>query len=695
MSKIFDMLGDIITIHLSSQMIFYLLYTSIVIPFFVGLLTLRTPPTLSKDFLSMLPVWGVGISFTNASILLVSIILENYVFIFEGPLWFKLGILNIKLSFLIDSLTCVMLLVITIISFLVIAYSNDYMAHDVNKHKFMGYLAIFTFSMMILVTAGNLIQMFVGWEGVGLLSFLLINFWNTRILANKSAAKAIIVNKIGDFFFLLGISALVYTFGTFDLFTILISGLQNDLYSLIAQNYIVIFTDVPINLDICCLFLLLAAFAKSAQIPFHIWLPDAMEGPSPVSALLHAATMVTAGVFIVCRFSTLFQHSPNTMWLCSIVGGFTAIFAASCGFFQNDIKRIIALSTCSQIGYMFFCCGLGGYNIAMFHLFNHAFFKAGLFLCAGAIIHSLNDEQDIRRMGALSTVLPFSTTCMVICSLSLAGFPFLSGYYSKDAILEFAYNSDSNIGMFVFILGILSAFFTALYSSRLIYLVFMTRPNTPRNILFQVHDAPIDMAVPILILTFFSIFVGYLFRDLFIGIGTDFWGILMPLYTSSSKIVFSDFVPYYIKILPTFAAFLGFILAVPFIKVLPQFIKTRVGYRIYLLLNSKWYFDHIISYFITLPVLRQGFNVFSYQIDQGIFIKVFAKGLSNSLNNIGYILSNLDKGHIKHNIITFGIGLLLSCYFSYIYIFPDSIFNVITNLTIVITLVNLQIIEKL
>jgi proton-translocating NADH-quinone oxidoreductase chain L len=651
--------GAFNTLASSSHFVYCILCLCLGFPFFGGLIALMSPPTLKKDFITRLPFLSILFSFFCAVTLFIIVVIEKHPYEFKGPLWFDFGNLIISWSFFLDSLTSVMLLVITFISTLVIFYSLDYMSHDYNVHKFMGYLALFAFFMLLLVTAGNLPQMFFGWEGVGLLSFLLINFWNTRINANKAAIKAIVVNKIGDFFFMLAMAALVFSIGSLDITTIF-AYFDNKPNNLV-YNVISLYDYSNITVDFCCICLLLAAVAKSAQIPFHTWLPDAMEGPSPVSALLHAATMVTAGVFLICRFSPLFQASPVSLWLCTIIGALTAIFAATSGFFQNDIKKIVALSTCSQIGYMFFICGLSGFNLAMFHLFNHAFFKAGLFLCCGAIIHALNDEQDIRRMGALSTLLPLSTTSMIICSLSLAGFPFLTGYYSKDAILEFAYISHTNMGLFAFFLGLIAAFCTALYSSKLIYLVFITRPNASHKVLLQAHDAPYKMAIPMIILTFCSIFVGYVLRDLFIGIGTDFWGVFIPLYDNTSNLLFSEYIPTYIKVLPTVAAIGGLTLAIPLYKFSLKLNFKPLVRSIYVVFYYKWFFDHIYNTFFVKNILYLGYHVFYDILDKGILENLGPKGISKNLINISLALNKLQSGYLRHYLFTylFGFSLML------------------------------------
>ena len=389
--------------------------------------------------------------------LLVNNFFNNSIITLYLNLWFSCDNLNVSWELLGDNLTFFMAFVVTFISLLVHIYSSSYMSSDPHLTRFLSYLSLFTFFMLILITAANFIQMFVGWEGVGLSSYLLINFWFTRIQANKAAIKAMLFNRIADMLMLLGLFAIYSSFETFD--------------------YIIIFSIAPFFLNFkfnfiffsitclnfICLFLFLGAMGKSAQLGFHNWLPDAMEGPTPVSALIHAATMVTAGIFLIIRCSFLFELSPEILQFIAIIGSFTAFFGASTGFFFHDLKRVIAFSTCSQLGYMILACGLERYNVAFFHLVTHAFFKALLFLTAGAIIHSMFDEQDIRKLGSKLKYLPLTYVCFLIGSLNLIGFPFLSGFFSKDLLLELIYSSFSTIGFFCYLLGLLSIFFTSIF----------------------------------------------------------------------------------------------------------------------------------------------------------------------------------------------------------------------------------------
>jgi proton-translocating NADH-quinone oxidoreductase chain L len=385
--------------------------------------------------------------------------------------WFDSELFSFAWGFQFDSLTAVMLIVVTFISFLVHLYSTEYMAHDPHLPRFMSYLSLFTFFMLILVTADNFVQMFVGWEGVGLCSYLLINFWFTRIQANKAAIKAMLMNRIGDFGLALGIFCIFSSFGAVDYATVFA----------LAPYYLgetINFLNVDFRLlDLVGILLFIGAVGKSAQLGLHTWLPDAMEGPTPVSALIHAATMVTAGVFLIARCSPVFEYAPAVLSIVTVVGAMTAFFAATTGLLQNDMKKVIAYSTCSQLGYMVFACGLSNYHVGVFHLANHAFFKALLFLGAGCVIHAVGDEQDMRKMGGLAKILPFTYGMMLIGSLSLMGMPFLTGFYSKDVILEVAYGSYTNAGHFAYVLGSMAAFLTAFYSFRLLYLTFLSKPN--------------------------------------------------------------------------------------------------------------------------------------------------------------------------------------------------------------------------
>jgi len=458
--------------------------------------------------------------------------------------WIVVDSLNIEWSFCFDSLTSIMLIVVTFISTLVHLYSTEYMEHDPHLPRFMSYLSLFTFFMLILITANNFLQMFVGWEGVGLSSYLLINFWFTRIQANKAAIKAMLVNRVGDFSLLLAIFSIYFVFNSLDYDTVFgLAPLMVDCKIILGSF------EIP-ALDLICIFLFIGAMGKSAQLGLHTWLPDAMEGPTPVSALIHAATMVTAGVFLVSRCSYLFEFSPVALDLVIFIGSATAFFASTTGLFQNDMKRVIAYSTCSQLGYMIFACGLSNYEVGIFHLSNHAFFKALLFLGAGSVIHAVADEQDMRKLGGLKRLLPFSYSIMLIGSLALMGFPFLTGFYSKDTILEVAYAKYTVWGHFSYYLGTFAAFFTAFYSIRLLFLVFLAEPNGNRAVIVNAHEGSWRIGFPLFILSILSISIGFLTRDLFIGFGTDFWGSAIFVLPENYTLSDIEFIDIFYKLLP-------------------------------------------------------------------------------------------------------------------------------------------------
>ena len=432
--------------------------------------------------------------------------------------WFFSEMFDACWGFYFDTVTAIMLIVVTFVSSLVHIYSISYMCHDPHICRFMSYLCIFTFFMLTLITADNFIQMFFGWEGVGLASYLLIGFWFTRLQASKSSIKAMLMNRIGDFGLALGIMAVYFVFKTVD-FAVVFS----------CAGYLFktqfIFCNFTLNaLNTICILLFIGAIGKSAQIPLHTWLPDAMEGPTPVSALIHAATMVTAGVFMLARCSPLFEFAEFALIIVTLIGAMTCFFAATTGIVQNDIKRVIAYSTCSQLGYMIFACGISNYGVAVFHLMNHAFFKALLFLSAGAVIHALSDMQDMRKMAGIVQILPFTYAMMLIGSFSLAGFPFLTGFYSKDLILELAYAKYTFTGNFAYWLGIICVLFTSYYSFRLLFLTFLSNNNNYKKNVINAHDAPLIMAIPLLLLAFGSIFIGYLCKDMMVGSGSNFYG---------------------------------------------------------------------------------------------------------------------------------------------------------------------------
>lgn len=571
--------------------------------------------------------------------------------------WFDSEMFSFSWGFMFDSLTYVMLVVVTFISSLVHLYSIEYMGEDPHVPRFMSYLSLFTFFMIILVTGDNFLQMFLGWEGVGLCSYLLINFWYGRLQANKAALKAMIVNRIGDFGLALGIFMIFLVFQSLEYSTVfaLVPSFYNDL---------IIFFNNTFNLiDLICFFLFIGAVGKSAQIGLHTWLPDAMEGPTPVSALIHAATMVTAGVFLIARCSPLFEYAHSTLNIVAIMGAMTAFLAATTGLVQNDLKRVIAYSTCSQLGYMIFSCGLSSYSVGIFHLSNHAFFKALLFLSAGSVIHAMADEQDMRKMGGLLKILPFTYSAIMIGSLALMGFPFLAGFYSKDVILEVAYATYSIKGHFAYWLGTISAFFTAFYSLRLISLTFLKDTNAYKTSIQHAHEPSIFMGTPLFVLSFVSIFVGYLTKDLMIGAGTDFWGNALFTLPQQFILIESEWLKSSIKLLPLFfslsGALLAFILYNFNYSLLYKFKLTTVGQYLYLFLNRKWFFDKIYNEIISQNILNIGYKHTYQNLDRGIIELFGPNGFATSIYKQSFLMKKIQFGFIFHYIFMFIMTLTI------------------------------------
>jgi proton-translocating NADH-quinone oxidoreductase chain L len=595
---------------------------------------------------------------------------------FQLSPWIESEMFVAAWGFLFDSLTAVMLIVVTSISSLVHLYSTCYMENDPHLPRFMSYLSLFTFFMLILVTADNFLQMFLGWEGIGLASYLLINFWFGRLQANKAAIKAMVVNRVGDFGLALGIFGVFYQFKALDyatVFAIAPAVRANPLEIRFLSNII----RESFSLDLVCLLLFVGAVGKSAQLGLHTWLPDAMEGPTPVRALIHAATLVTAGVFLICRCSPLFEHAPIALAVVTFFGGITAFFAATTGLVQNDLKRVIAYSTCSQLGYMVFACGLSSYSVGVFHLANHAFFKALLFLRAGSVIHAMNDEQDMRKMGGLVRILPFTYAMMFIGSLSLMGFPFMTGFYSKDVILEVAYARCTIHGHFAHWLGTLAAFFTAFYSMRLLYLTFLGESNSYKPVMNGAHESPFAMSFPLFILSFGAIFIGYLSRDIIIGLGTDFWGNALYVAPENSIIIDSEFIPHSVKLTPVIFSISG---AIASFIIYSDKTLWSIGFNfkeshehsmipnqkvraIYTFLNRKWFFDKVYNEWLNQPVLTLGHWVTYRNLDRGLIEILGPFGLSNLLYNTSRQIVKLQTGLIYHYAFMMLIAVTLAVLF--------------------------------
>jgi len=594
--------------------------------------------------------------------------------------WIDSGLFYCNWAFVFDSLTAVMLVVVTGISTLVHIYSSSYMSEDPHLCRFMSYLSLFTFFMLILVTADNFIQMFVGWEGVGFCSYLLINFWYTRLQANKAAIKAMLVNRVSDFALVLGILTIFLSLRTVEYASIFgsIDLITNFSFSFLNMNVNVI--------DTICLLLFIGAMGKSAQIILHTWLPDAMEGPTPVSALIHAATMVTAGVFLITRCSPIFESSPIILNLIVIVGAMTAFFAGTVGLTQNDLKKVIAYSTCSQLGYMIFACGVSNYNIGIFHLSNHAFFKALLFLSAGSVIHALADEQDMRKMGGLRRILPFTYSMFIIGSLSLMGFPFLTGFYSKDAILEVSFACHNNISHFAYWLGTIAALCTAFYSTRLIYLTFLTKTNAFKDSILNSHDAPFRMAFPLALLAFGSIFIGYLCKDMFMGLGTNFWGNAIFINPNNVNLIDAEFLPTIIKTLPVIFSISGLILAVLVYQFnlysFYLFKISRVGNFLYNFFNRKWFFDKVYNEYIIQNILIVSYVKTYKLIDRGIIEMFGPFGISNNINLFSINLAKQQTGFIYN----YALVMLIS--FITLSVISVNITNILIYTVVLIVLLN-------
>ena len=571
--------------------------------------------------------------------------------------WIISGSFELYWDFIFDTLTSTMLVVVVTISTVVHFYSVSYMSHDPHINRFMSYLSLFTFFMIVLVTANNFIQMFVGWEGVGLCSYLLINFWYTRIQANKAAIKAMLVNRIGDLNIIFAIVTIFYLFKSVDYSTVFALA-----YNFVNTTISIFNYDINI-LNLICIFIFMGAVGKSAQVGLHVWLPDAMEGPTPVSALIHAATMVTAGVFVICRSSFIFENAPVALAVVTIIGAITTFYAASIGLVQNDLKKVIAYSTCSQLGYMIFACGISGYNISMYHLTNHAFFKALLFLSAGSVIHSMNNEQDMRKMGGLLHVLPFTYTMFLIGSFALLGLPFLSGYYSKDFILELSFATYTVPGHFAYALGSMAAFFTAFYSVRLLILTFFGSTNAYKQVINKAHDAPSLIAIPLFVLSILSIFVGYFFRDMAVGLGSDFWENALALSYSNNYLMDAEFLPFIVKLLPLICAGLGVLLATYIYNWLTKYLNSLIFKdffrNIYVFLNKKWFMDKLYSEIIYQKVLFLSYNPFYAVFDKGIFNVLGPRVLNNTLEKLSTNVAEMQTGFFYHYALIFLLSITL------------------------------------
>ena len=570
--------------------------------------------------------------------------------------WITSGGFSVDWAIKIDPLTSVMLLIVSIVSSIIHFYSIGYMSHDQSKSRFMAYLSLFTFAMFTLVTADNFLQLFFGWEGVGLCSYLLIGFWYKKPSANSAAIKAFIVNRVGDFGFALGIFLIFYLFGT--------------------VNYSEVFQQIPLIIDqdlnflglevnsinLICLLLFIGAMGKSAQILLHTWLPDAMEGPTPVSALIHAATMVTAGVFLVARCSPIYEYSELALNVITVVGMTTAIFAATVALVQTDIKKIIAYSTCSQLGYMFFATGVGAYNVAMFHLFTHAFFKALLFLGSGSVIHAFKDEQDINQMGGVWKKLPYTYTLMIIGTLALTGFPLLSGFYSKDAIIEFAYLRGNTTGYYAASIGIFTAFLTSIYSWRLIFKTFHGNYNNKNIKIEETQESSLVMLIPLMFLAIGAISAGFIFKDIFIGnhgVVSDYWShsifFLEPLSSEHPP----SWIVYLTPLLVIISIPLSYYLFVKNKKIIDEIIKGNKP--LYKFLLNKWYFDELYEVVFIKSSKKLGLFLWKF-FDIRIIDGFGPDGISKIIKKLSIKANKFQSGYIYQYafIMLLGFSALLT-----------------------------------
>ena len=576
--------------------------------------------------------------------------------------WIVSGDFSASWALRFDTLTAVMLIVVTGVSSCVHIYSVGYMHHDPARGRFMAYLSLFTFAMLMLVTADNLVQLFFGWEGVGVASYLLIGFWYHKESAHTAAMKAFVVNRVGDFGFALGILAVFALFGTVQFDEIFARAPE------IAKMDVVFLGFSMPALELASILLFIGAMGKSAQLGLHTWLPDAMEGPTPVSALIHAATMVTAGVFMVCRLSPVIEYAPLALDIITVVGALTAIFAATVGMTQFDIKRVIAYSTCSQLGYMFFAAGVSAYPAAMFHLTTHAFFKALLFLGAGSVIHALSDEQDLRKMGGIWRQVPVTYAMMWIGSLALAGFPFFAGFYSKDMILEAAFAAHTGVGQLAFWLGCLAALLTAFYSWRLLIMAFHGTPRASAEVMSHVHESPNVMLLPLVPLALGAIFAGFLGYEMFVGHDwQQFWGDSIFILPTHQAMEHAHHVPTWVKLLPIFLAASGVGLAYLAYSIMPS-IPAKVSGMfspVHKFFFNKWYFDELYDAIFVKPSVKLGALLWQ-RGDKDTIDGFGPDGITAAVLRISQTASRLQSGYVYHYAFAMMIGIvvLLSWYFS-------------------------------
>ncbi len=621
-------------------------------------------------------------------ILFFEVALGGHSYVTTLSSWIVSGDFNVNWALRIDTLSVVMMCVINVVSACVHIYSVGYMSHDACRGRFMSYLSLFTFAMLMLVTADNLLQLFFGWEGVGLASYLLIGFWNQKHSANAAAQKAFVVNRVGDFGLALGIMAIFVVFGTISF---------DQIFEMAPHKADMVFNFWGMEahaLTVIGLLLFMGAVGKSAQLGLHTWLPDAMEGPTPVSALIHAATMVTAGVFLVARMSPLFEYAPDALVVVTVFGALTAFVAATIGLTQFDIKRVIAYSTMSQLGYMFFALGVSAYGAAMFHLMTHAFFKALLFLGAGSVIHAMSDEQDMRKMGGIYKKIPVTYTLMWIGSLALAGIPPFAGYFSKDIVLEAAWADHTWFGDFAFWMGIAAAFMTAFYTWRLLFMTFHGEPRASKKVMDHVHESPPVMIVPLLVLATGAVLAGFVFYGGFVGgahhgaehaVVTDiqpaagdehhgnthhgdvaqdedhgekhddqhrswdkdtFWAGALKVLPDNDTVDAAHSAPFWVKKLPLGVGLLGIFFAWLFYIRYPGAMGTFISHYPWphKLFFNKWYFDELYDWLFVRNAKRLG-RIF-WRVDQRIIDRFGPDGVAKLSNCVAAVLSRFQSGYI-------------------------------------------------
>jgi NADH-quinone oxidoreductase subunit L len=600
--------------------------------------------TLGDRGAQWVTILGVGTAAVLAIPMFIDVAIHHNPTVITLLKWIDTGSFSLNWALKVDTLTAVMIVTVMWVSFMVHVYSVGYMSHDKSIPRFMAYLSLFTFMMLMLVTSDNLVQMFFGWEGVGVASYLLIGFWYHKESACKAAMKAFLVNRVGDIGFALGIFGLYMLFDTVNL---------GEIFAAVegkADTMIHIFGMDVHALTALCLLLFVGAMGKSAQLGLHTWLPDAMEGPTPVSALIHAATMVTAGVFMLARMSPVFEYAPQALEVVAVIGATTAFFAATVGCVQNDIKRIIAYSTCSQLGYMFFAIGVHAYEAAIFHLMTHAFFKALLFLSAGSVIHAMSDEQDIRKMGGIWKHIKLTYAMMWIGNLALAGVPLFAGYYSKDMIIESAYAAHSGVGTYAFWMGIAAAFMTAFYSWRLLFLTFHGKPRADEHVMAHIHESPKIMTIPLLVLSLGALFAGMGFYDLFVGHHrAEFWNGAIKVLAEHDVIEHAHHVPTWVKAMPLVVTAGGIGLAALFYLIIPGLpgLIASIFRPVYLFMLNKWYFDELYDAIFVRPAWKLGRGLWRGG-DEAVIDACGPNGAAGLVRNLAQRLSTMQTGFVYH-----------------------------------------------